>query len=151
MPLLCCGWKEPLERTDEPNIPSVGQIEGRKGRVWRNACIACSFTAGTPRAGLGEERGTVGNQVILQSTAYIMPERRAARIHPFLPIHAGSRRYRTVPSQLCRGQLIWSMRCQTINLTSPSLFAFSRSVQQNGHFTPVTKGYPRFDVCFFCR
>lgn len=80
MLLLCYGWKKLLERTDGSTTSSVGQIEGRKGRSWRNACIACSLTAGTSRAGLGEKTEN-GNQVILKSTAYIMPGSRAAGTH----------------------------------------------------------------------
>jgi hypothetical protein len=101
---------------------------------------------------LGLERNgeRLGTDLHYNSWRILRQRGAAVRIHPFLPISLALAETHTVPA-LPGPQLNWSTRYPTFNLASPSLFAFSRSVQQNGHFTPVTKGYPRFDFCSFCR
>lgn len=86
-----------LERTDGSNTSSVGQIEGRKGTDLAKR-LYCVFLYGWHVTSWTWREMENGDQVILQSTAYIMPERRAARIHLFLPTALGSRGNRTVPA-----------------------------------------------------
>lgn len=76
---------------------SVGQIEGRKGTDLAKR-LYCVFLYGWHVTSWTWREMENGDQVILQSTAYIMPERRAARIHLFLPTALGSHGNRTVPA-----------------------------------------------------
>lgn len=100
------GWVDHLERRSSRRAKRTVLAK----RLYRVFLYGWHVTSWTWR-----ETGN-GDQVISQSTANIMPGRRGARIHLFLPTTQAL--VETALSQLCRARPIWSTRYQTLNLVS---------------------------------